>query len=96
MEQFTIVNSKTLLEFKTKLDKLWKNSRYDIRTLLILFMYHNNRKRHQEKESRENKPLGLNIVSPMTTSKTTSKRVKRSALSQQVTTIWLQGVGKTA
>ena len=25
-----IVNSKTVLEFKTKLDKLWKNSRYDL------------------------------------------------------------------
>ena len=25
-----IVNSKTVFEFKTKLDKLWKNSRYDL------------------------------------------------------------------
>ena len=30
-----IVNSKTVLEFKTKLDELWKNSRYDLSEIYL-------------------------------------------------------------
>ena len=65
-----IVNSKTVLEFKTKLDKLWKNSRYD---LMLLCNTNTGSDDKKTREQRGKTSLWGLISFPMTTSKTTSK-----------------------
>ena len=67
-----IVNSKTVLEFKTKLDKLWKDSRYDLSEIYLYITITGSDNKKNGKQMGKTSLWGL-ISFPMTTSKTTSK-----------------------